>query len=123
MGIKDYILLTTQTPKEPNTILQKMKRSIEGRRCIPLELKRVFYLLEQGEKINIILDVSNKGYSIAFIEHSLIGYSHVTDDALNIQYFESADHAIALLEPIKMFINCRIMLRFSDIAGISPLPL
>lgn len=120
MDFSEFISLRTSSPKEPHSILDKIKRSIEREHWIPLEIKRVFYLLKQGEKINVILDVGDKGYSIAFIEYALIGYSHVTDDALNILYFDSADEAIKLLEPIKMFINCRIMLRFSDIARISP---
>lgn len=120
MDLEQYLELTAANRKEPGSVLQRMKRYIEDQHQIPIEIKRVFYLLEQGEKINVFLEVTKYGYAITFHEHSIIGYSHVTDELLNIVYYESADQAIKQIDPLKVFINCHISIRFTDTARISP---
>lgn len=119
MNLEQYQLLTSSCEPTLNHTHIKVKRIIEGKEHIPIEIKKVFYLLEQGERINVIVEVSQYGYSIAFHDHAITGFTHVTDETLNIRYYERADEAIQHLEPLKAFINCHISLRFANVAKIS----
>lgn len=120
MAFEHYVALITAETKQPELIFTRLKRQLGSYEDMPMEIKRVFDLLEQGEKINVLLEVGEYGYSIAFHEHKLIGFTHITDDSLNIQYYESADIAIKQLDPLKVFMNCHISLRFTNVAKVLP---
>lgn len=108
-------------PTKELTLMQKMKKYVEETVTISKEIKRVFALLEEGEQISVTMEVGKKGYSITFDQQILIGYSHVTDADMNILYYPTADEAINVIKPLRIFINCRFSIDFTDTAKFSPM--
>ena len=121
MTFNEYSELTSPVNKNLEFPFLMIKRSADPNDCVPIEIKRVLYLLREGERINIILEISDQGCSIAFHEHRLVGFSHITDETLNIQYYETVDMAIKELTLLRTYMNCQICLRFLNIAKISPI--